>query len=45
VYRLAVDVHPAAPAAVSQGSVLPWLLAAAILAVIVVGGLYLTSRR
>jgi hypothetical protein len=45
VYRLAADLHPAAPATVSQGSVLPWLLAAAILAVIVAGGLYLTSRR
>jgi hypothetical protein len=45
VYTLFADLHPAAPAASSQGSVLPWLLAAAVLAVIVAGGLYLTSRR
>jgi hypothetical protein len=45
VYRLVADLHPAAPAAANHGSVLPWLLAAAVLAVIVAGGLYLTSRR
>jgi hypothetical protein len=45
VYRLVADLRPAAPAVASHGSVLPWLLAAAVLAVIVAGGLYLTSRR
>ncbi|MFL5927299.1 MAG: hypothetical protein ACJ77E_10220 [Gaiellaceae bacterium] len=45
MYRLAADLHPAAPAAAEHGWVLPWLVAAAVLAVILVGGLYLTSRR
>lgn len=45
MYRLVADLHPAAPAAANHGSVLPWLVAAAVLAVIVAGGLYLTSRR
>ena len=36
---------PAAPASLPEGSILPWLVAAAVLAVIVVGGMYLTSRR
>jgi hypothetical protein len=42
---LLAEVHPAAPAPAPQGSVLPWLLAAAVLAVIVAGGVYLTSRH
>jgi len=45
VYTLLADLHPAAPAASGHGWVVPWLLAAAVLAVIVAGGLYLTSRR
>jgi hypothetical protein len=45
VYRLVADLHPAAPAAVGHGWVMPWLVAAAVLALIVAGGLYLTSRR
>jgi len=39
------DLRPAAPASLPEGSILPWLVAAAVLAVIVVGGMYLTSRR
>jgi hypothetical protein len=38
-------LRPADPAALSNGSVLPWLIAAVVLAVIVLGGVYLTSRR
>jgi hypothetical protein len=45
VRLLIADLHPAAPAAGGHGSILPWLLAAAVLAVIVASGLYLTSRR
>jgi hypothetical protein len=43
--HLLADLHPAAPAVTAEGSVLPWLVAAAVLALIVAGGLYLTSRR
>jgi hypothetical protein len=38
-------LRPADPAALSNSSVLPWLIAAVVLAVIVLGGVYLTSRR
>jgi hypothetical protein len=44
VFPLAA-LRPAAPAAAANGSLMPWLLAALVLAVIVVGGLYLASRR
>ena len=43
--HLLAELRPAAPAAVSNSSVLPWLVAAVVLAVIVLGGVYLTSRR
>lgn len=39
------DLRPAAPASAAGGSFLPWLVAAAVLAVVVTGGIYLTSRR
>jgi hypothetical protein len=39
------SLHPAAPPATPHGSILPWLVAAVVLAVIVASGVYLTSRR
>jgi len=42
---LLADLHPAAPVAGPNGSMVPWLVAAAVLALVVVGGVYLTSRR
>jgi hypothetical protein len=42
---LLTDLHPAAPVASSDGSMLPWLVAAVVLAVVVASGVYLTSRR
>jgi hypothetical protein len=39
------DLHPAAPAAAPHGSVWPWLLLAAVLAVVVASGYYLSSRH
>jgi hypothetical protein len=39
------DLHPAAPAVAPHGAVWPWLLVAAVLAVIAVGGYYLSSRH
>jgi len=38
-------LHPAAPAVAAHASVLPWLLLAGLLAVIVVGGYFLSSRH
>jgi hypothetical protein len=40
-----IEIHPAAPVSAPQGSVLPWLLAAVVLAVVVAGGFYLSSRH
>jgi hypothetical protein len=42
---LLADLHPAAPVAGPHGSIVPWLVAVAVLAVVVAGGFYLTSRR
>jgi len=42
---LLADLRPAAPASPTGGSIVPWLVLAAVLAVVVVGGMFLTSRR
>jgi hypothetical protein len=42
---LLAQLHPASPITGSSGSLVPWLLAAAVLAVVVAGGVYLASRR
>jgi hypothetical protein len=39
------SVHPVAPAAPPHGSIMGWVLFAVILAVIVAGGVVLSSRR
>ena len=44
VGRLA-ELHPAAPPSVAHASVLPWLVAAIVLALVVTGGVYLSSRH
>ena len=38
-------LRPAAPPAAPDGSIVPWLVAVVVLAVIVASGVYLTSRR
>ena len=42
--RLA-DIYPVAPADVPNASVVGWVVLAIVLAVVVAGGVYLTSRR
>jgi hypothetical protein len=42
---LLVAIHPAAPASAQHDSVLPWLVAAVVLAVIVASGVYVSSRH
>jgi hypothetical protein len=39
------DIHPVPPAEVPDGSLLGWVVLAIVLAVIVAGGVFLTSRR
>ena len=41
----AAELRPAAPLPSPSASVLPWILAIIILAVVVASGVYLTSRR
>jgi hypothetical protein len=38
-------LRPAAPPPAQGGSIMPWLVAVVVLAVIVASGVYLTSRR
>jgi hypothetical protein len=42
---LLAELHPAAPASAPHGSILPWLLAAFVLALVVASGVYLSSRH
>jgi hypothetical protein len=39
------DLHAVAPAHVPQGSILGWILFAVVLAMVVTGGMFLTTRR
>ena len=39
------DLHPVAPATPPHGSMTGWILVAVVLAVIVAGGVVLSSRR
>jgi hypothetical protein len=41
----AAELRPAAPVPGAGASVLPWIVAIVILAVVFAGGVYLTSRR
>jgi hypothetical protein len=43
--RVLQVLRPAAPPSGPNGSIVPWLVAALVLAVVVAGGVYLTSRR
>ncbi len=42
---LIADVRPAAPAIVDHGSIAGWVVLAVVLAIVLAGGLFLTSRR
>ena len=42
---LSTVIRPVAPAAPEPGTLVVWLVAAAVLALVVVGGLFLMSRR
>ena len=42
---LLADLHAVAPARIEDGRILPWVLAAVVLALLVAGGMFLTARR
>jgi hypothetical protein len=42
---LLADLHAVAPAPVSEGSVLGWLLLGVVLVAVVTAGVFLTARR